>query len=180
MVAVVSLALDRLHHRFGYARLVPHRAQIRTHLLAPGPRSTPNLTKAKGHTMTRSTTETKKATRRGPTAQAAQDRDAKIAALHAQIAEGVEALVDSGAWKAMLDTAARFHTYRGNQMLIALQAPTATRVTGFRIWQTPAVRFAREKGIAILAPPPAPTGPRPKPPTTPRHASGNRPHHDLR
>jgi hypothetical protein len=60
--------------------------------------------------MTRSATKTR--TRRGPTAQAAQDRDAKIAALHAQITEGVEALVDSGAWKAMLDTAARFHTYR--------------------------------------------------------------------
>jgi len=104
--------------------------------------------------MTRSTTKTKKATRRGPSAQANQDRDTKIAALHAQIAEGVEALVDSGAWKAMLDTAARFHTYSlGNQMLIALQAPAATRVAGFRTWQALGRQVRKgEKGIAILAP----------------------------
>ncbi len=102
--------------------------------------------------MTRSATKTR--TRRGPTAHAAQDRDAKIAALHAQITEGVEALVDSGAWKAMLDTAARFHTYSlGNQMLIALQAPAATRVAGFRTWQALGRQVRKgEKGIAILAP----------------------------
>ncbi len=123
-----------------------------THLLAPGPRSTSNLTKAKGHNMTHSTTKNR--IRRGPTAQAAQDRDAKITALHVQITEGVEALVDSGAWKAMLDTAARFHTYSlGNQMLIALQAPTATRVAGFRTWQALGRQVRKgEKGIAILAP----------------------------
>jgi len=37
----------------------------------------------------------------------------KLAALHEQISDGVAALVDSQAWRAMLDTAAKFHSYRG-------------------------------------------------------------------
>ena len=37
----------------------------------------------------------------------------KLAALHEQISDGVAALVESQAWRAMLDTAAKFHSYRG-------------------------------------------------------------------
>jgi len=49
--------------------------------------------------------------------------------LHRQITDGVAAPVDSQAWRAMLDTAARFHGYSlNNLLLIAVQAPGATRV----------------------------------------------------
>ncbi len=52
----------------------------------------------------------------------------RVAELHEQVAEGVAALVGSDAWRAMLDTAAKFHTYSlGNVLLIALQAPQARR-----------------------------------------------------
>jgi hypothetical protein len=54
----------------------------------------------------------------------------------------------------MLDTAAKFHTYSlGNVLLIGLQAPTATRVAGFRTWKSLGRQVRkRERGIAILAP----------------------------
>ena len=83
-----------------------------------------------------------------------EQRAEKLADLHEQITEGVAALVDSDAWRAMLDTAARFHSYSlGNLLLIALQAPTATRVAGFRTWQSLGRQVRKgEHGIAILAP----------------------------
>ncbi len=101
-----------------------------------------------------------------------QDR---LAALHEQISDGVAALVQSEAWRTMLDTAAKFHSYSlGNLLLIALQAPQATRVAGFRTWQSLGRQVRKgERGIAILAPctyrpkaadraePPAPAGPEP-------------------
>jgi antirestriction protein ArdC len=80
--------------------------------------------------------------------------DDKLAELHEQITEGVAALVTSDAWRAMLDTTARFHTYSlGNLLLIGLQAPHATRVAGFRTWQSLGRQVRKgEHGIAILAP----------------------------
>jgi hypothetical protein len=54
----------------------------------------------------------------------------------------------------MLAVAARFHTYSlGNQLLIAVQNPDATRVAGFEAWKA-LKRYVRkgERGIAILAP----------------------------
>jgi len=99
----------------------------------------------------------------------------KLAALHEQISDGVAALVESEAWRAMLDSAAKFHSYSlGNLLLIALQAPQATRVAGFRSWQSLGRQVCKgERGIAILAPctyrpkmadraePAAPAGPEP-------------------
>jgi antirestriction protein ArdC len=99
----------------------------------------------------------------------------KLAALHEQISDGVAALVESEGWRAMLDTAAKFHSYSlGNLLLIALQAPQATRVAGFRSWQGLGRQVRKgERGIAILAPctyrpktadqaePIAPAGPEP-------------------
>jgi len=78
----------------------------------------------------------------------------KLAALHDQIREGVAALVESVGWRAMLDTAAKFHSYRlGNLLLIGAQAPHATRVAGFRTWQSLGRQVRKgERGIAILAP----------------------------
>ncbi len=46
------------------------------------------------------------------TANTTGGRD-KLAALHEQISDGVAALVESDGWRAMLDTAAKFHSYRG-------------------------------------------------------------------
>ncbi len=61
----------------------------------------------------------------------------KLAALHEQISDGVAALVESQGWRAMLDTAAKCHIYSlGNLLLIGAQAPHATRVAGFRSWQS--------------------------------------------
>jgi len=101
--------------------------------------------------------------------------DDKLAALHEQISEGVAALVESQGWRAMLDTAAKFHSYSlGNLLLIGAQAPQATRVAGFRTWQSLGRQVRKgQRGIAILAPctyrpktaeragPAAPAGPEP-------------------
>jgi len=78
----------------------------------------------------------------------------KLAALHEQISDGVAALVESQGWQAMLDTAAKFHSYSlGNLLLIGAQAPQATRVAGFRTWQSVGRQVRKgERGIAILAP----------------------------
>jgi len=78
----------------------------------------------------------------------------KLAALHEQISEGVAALVESDGWRAMLDTAAKFHSYSlGNLLLIGAQAPQATRVAGLRSWQSLGRQVRKgERGIAILAP----------------------------
>lgn len=81
-------------------------------------------------------------------------REEQLAALQERISEGVEALVSSEAWRAMLEVAARFHAYSlNNQLLIAVQCPGATRVAGFRTWQGLGRQVRRgERGIAILAP----------------------------
>jgi hypothetical protein len=50
-------------------------------------------------------------------------RAAKIAALHDQIGEQVDALTADPQWQAMRDAAAKFHTYSlKNQLLIMAQA----------------------------------------------------------
>ncbi len=86
------------------------------------------------------------------------DRTAKIEALQAEITDAVGALVEDPAWRAMLETAARFYRYSlANQLAIAVQAGErgfcATRVAGFQAWK----RFGRsvckgQKGLAVLAP----------------------------
>lgn len=78
----------------------------------------------------------------------------KFAALHQQITDGVAALVTSDAWRTMLATAARFHSYSlNNLLLITAQRPDATRVAGFRAWQAMGRQVRKgEKGIAVLAP----------------------------
>jgi len=78
----------------------------------------------------------------------------KLTALHEQISDGVAALVQSQGWRTMLDTAAKFHSYSlGNLLLIGAQAPQATRVAGFRRWQSLGRQVRKgERGIAILAP----------------------------
>ena len=82
------------------------------------------------------------------------DRGDRLTVLHEQIAAGVAALVETDRWQQMLQAAAKFHTYSlGNVLLIALQAPQASRVAGFRTWQGLGRQVRKgERGIAILAP----------------------------
>ncbi len=47
------------------------------------------------------------------TASAKTGGQDKLAVLHEQISDGVAVLVESQGWRAMLDTAAKFHSYRG-------------------------------------------------------------------
>ncbi len=113
--------------------------------------------------MTRSTTTTGRP--RTPATTAGQraigtpesrpaDRAERVAALQEQIVTATAALVDAGAWQRMLAVAARFHTYSlGNQLLIALQDPDATRVAGYEAWKALGRQVRKgERGIAILAP----------------------------
>src|SRR5207244_9968641 len=82
------------------------------------------------------------------------DREARVRALHEQLVEGVRALTTSEDWVRALEQAARFHRYSWrNSLLIALQRPEATRVAGYRTWQSLGRQVRRgEHGIAILAP----------------------------
>jgi antirestriction protein ArdC len=68
--------------------------------------------------------------------------------------EAVEQLLNSDGWRTWLTTRSRFHTYSfGNQLLIAMQHPTATRVAGFRRWlELGYCVRAGEHGIRIWAP----------------------------
>jgi hypothetical protein len=77
-----------------------------------------------------------------------------------QLKDGVEGIQDSYQFRLFLTTMSKFHDYSiGNQILIMLQKPEATRVAGFNTWKDLG-RWVRkgEKGIAILAPvmPPKP------------------------
>ncbi|MCH8007544.1 MAG: hypothetical protein IIC91_01640 [Chloroflexi bacterium] len=73
-----------------------------------------------------------------------------------KLAQGVAALRDSEEFKRYLDVAARFHSYSfGNQILIGMQCPDASRVAGYRTWQGMGRQVRKgEKGIRILAPRP--------------------------
>ncbi len=99
-------------------------------------------------------TRTKPRTTARDAAQAAEVREAKLTAIHEQLAAAVEDLTTGQAWADMLAAASRFHHYSlGNVLLIAMQRPDATRVAGFTTWKTLG-RIVRkgEKGIGILAP----------------------------
>jgi hypothetical protein len=61
----------------------------------------------------------------------------KVRELHEQLLAGVEALADSDLWRQFLAVTARFHRYTLNNVLLILpQAPHATRVAGYRRWQS--------------------------------------------
>lgn len=86
---------------------------------------------------------------------------AKAESLNATIAEAIGALAgetdavkQDEMFKAWLRSASRFYKYSwGNQLLIAAQCPTATRVAGFNTWRSMG-RFVQkgQKAIYILAP----------------------------
>jgi antirestriction protein ArdC len=82
------------------------------------------------------------------------ERSAQRSDLLRQLGEQVEQLTDSYEWKRWLDVAARFHDYSfGNQILIAMQRPDASRVAGYKTWQSLGRQVRRgERGIKIFAP----------------------------
>jgi antirestriction protein ArdC len=78
----------------------------------------------------------------------------RVAELHGQLETAVSELVSGEDWARMLDAAACFHRYSANNvMLIMFQRPDASRVAGYRTWQSVGRQVRKgEHGIAILAP----------------------------
>lgn len=105
-------------------------------------------------TSTRSRTSTAARKRPELTAEErAELRARKLTEAHDRLADAVAAASDPG-WRAWLATAAKFRTYSAlNVMLICAQAPEATQVAGYRVWQSLGRQVRRgERGIMILAP----------------------------
>jgi len=106
-------------------------------------------------TTTRSRTST--APRRRPeltVEEKTERRVQKLTEVHDRLADAVAAAASNPGWRAWLTTAGKFRTYSANNvLLIAAQAPEATRVAGYRVWQGLNRQVRRgERGIVILAP----------------------------
>jgi len=71
-----------------------------------------------------------------------------------QLEQSVAAIQDSETFRAYLSAQARFHKYSfGNVLLILSQKPDATRVAGYRTWQSLDRQVKKgEKAIRIIAP----------------------------
>ena len=67
---------------------------------------------------------------------------------------GVSQIVDGEEFRRYLSVAAKFHHYSPNNcLMILMQRPEATRVAGYRAWQSMGRQVRKgEKGIRILAP----------------------------
>lgn len=78
----------------------------------------------------------------------------KLTEAHERLAQAVEEMAAGEDWRAFLTMAARFHTYSPNNvLLIRIQRPDATRVAGYRAWQSFGRQVRKgEQGIAVLAP----------------------------
>jgi antirestriction protein ArdC len=85
---------------------------------------------------------------------ASADRSDRLASAHADLVTAVESLTSGDDWQRMLEMASRFHRYSANNVfLIMLQQPDATRVAGYRAWQSMDRQVRKgERGIRILAP----------------------------
>lgn len=105
----------------------------------------------------RSTTLTRRSVSASPSASPTPSE-----ALKADITRAAEALCAemqagvSDRYRALMTFASRFWRYSiGNQFLILMQRPNATRVAGYRTWEQLGYHVARgERGIRILAPRP--------------------------
>jgi hypothetical protein len=97
--------------------------------------------------------------------QSAEEREAKLAAVHAKLAESVSALVTGDDWKRALEFAAKFRSRSFSNVLLICQAhaeafeqgrvpsPTPTYVAGYKQWQALGHQVRRgEAGYPILAP----------------------------
>ncbi len=82
------------------------------------------------------------------------DTSSRVDVGRERLAAAVDALVSSDQWAAWLESRSRFRDYSlGNTMLIAFQRPDASRVAGYKAWQSMGRQVRKgEKGIAILAP----------------------------
>jgi antirestriction protein ArdC len=78
----------------------------------------------------------------------------RLSEAHDLLTSAVERMATGDDWRRMLETSARFHQYSANNVfLIMLQAPDATRVAGYRTWQSLGRQVRKgEKSIRILAP----------------------------
>jgi antirestriction protein ArdC len=83
-----------------------------------------------------------------------QYREAKRREARESVERSVRELLTSEGWRRWAETRATFHRYSmGNCMLIAMQAPDATQVAGFRKWQELGRQVRRgERAIRIMAP----------------------------
>ena len=81
-----------------------------------------------------------------------EERRAEAEALQASIAAQVEQLRDSEAWTRFLEFARVFHRYSINNLLLILsQRPDATRVAGYRTWQSVGRQVTKgQRGIRIF------------------------------
>lgn len=73
-----------------------------------------------------------------------------------KLEKGVEAVFESDAYRAWLETLSKFHHYSvNNQILIAMQMPTATQVASYETWKKLG-RYVKkgERGIKIIVPTP--------------------------
>ena len=83
-------------------------------------------------------------------------RDERVSSLLQQLEAGVEVIQTSEDFQRYLRTAATFHQYSPNNVLLILsQRPDATRVAGYRAWQSLGRQVKKgEKAISIFAPRP--------------------------
>ena len=84
------------------------------------------------------------------------DREHRTTELLAQLEAGVVAIQTSDDFKRYLSVAARFHAYSSNNVLLIIaQRPDATRVAGYRTWQSLGRQVTKgERAIYIFAPRP--------------------------
>lgn len=84
----------------------------------------------------------------------AEQRQAELDAMHDRLVVGVSSLVDGEQWRAWLRVAAKFRTYSfNNTILLFQQRPDATRVAGYKTWQSLGRQVNKgETGIRIFAP----------------------------
>ncbi len=65
------------------------------------------------------------------------EQEARTTALMEQLEAGIQAIQSSDDFKAYLAAAAKFHSYSyANVLLVLAQYPTATRVAGYKTWQS--------------------------------------------
>src|ERR671933_430861 len=83
-------------------------------------------------------------------------RDERMSTLLQQLEVGVQAIQTSEDFQRYLRTAANFHQYSPNNVLLILaQKPDATRVAGYTTWQALGRQVKKgEKAIYIFAPQP--------------------------
>jgi antirestriction protein ArdC len=91
---------------------------------------------------------------RKPTAAQIQAAEQKRAEVLEKLADGIDSLTTSDAWKSYLDCQAKFHRYSfTNTLLILCQNPAATRVASFKKWQELERHVVKgETSIRIWAP----------------------------